>query len=388
MMVTSMSRCGLVIMALSTPVLTGCDLPKAGPGVGSLMARRQYQNGRQSFDGLVTREVTIKDALETARQIRAEDAARIRQSAAAINVGSSTRNSTLHRGDDITVSILSFSGGSEGLGAAPSVMRLGRFSIMQDGTVDLPYLGPVQAMSLTCSQMQRKLSRLYAERRIFSNPSVIVRADGTEDGQAADSVLVVGQVNHPREVRWRAGGMTLAHVLAEAMGGETVMMAETSDGGVAAPARYATVVSVVREGQVVGELPISEALSGDVFLAPHDRVIVKKTASIMVPVLGGGAARPGAYAFGVSPTLAEVLAMSGGLRQEAASSRAVFVLRYDHGRPCLLRIPFDRVYGLFVAQNFLLKSGDVVYVAESSWMPYLKVFSLIVQAGVLVSIAR
>lgn len=377
-----------MIMALAMPVLTGCDLPKAGPGVRSLMARRQVQENRQAFDDLVTREVTMQDALEAAREIRDREAARVRQSISAINAGSRIQNSVLHAGDGMAVSILSFSGGSDGTGAVPSVMKLGQFPVLQDGTIDLPYVGPVQVMSLTYAQIQRKLSRLYADRKIFSNPSVIVQADGLDGGRAADSVLVVGQVNSPREVRWLPGGMTLAHVLAETAGSGSFTVPAAGDDRESASARYATTVSVIREGQVVGSLPVSEALVNDVFLAPHDKVIVKKEASITVPVLGGGASRPGVYSFGSSPTLAEVLAVSGGLKSEAASSRAVFVLRHEDGKPYLLKVPFSRVYGLFVAQSFLLKKGDVVYVAESSWMPYLKVFSLIVQAGVLVSIAR
>lgn len=382
-----MSGCGLVVMALFTPVLTGCDLPKAGPGVGSLMARRQLQGNRQVFDDLVTREVTIKEALDEARQIREAEQVRVRQVIAAINEGSSTRNSVIRRGDDITVSILSFSGGSEGVGAVPSIMKLGRFPVLQDGTVDLPYVGSVQAASQTYAQMQKTLSRLYAERKVFNSPSAIVQVDGS-GGRGGESVLVAGQVNRPREIEWLPGGMTLAHVLAETMDSEPVAAVGKTDGGESVSARYETVVSVVRGGRDIGSLPIGDALAHDVLLAPHDKVIVKKEASITIPVLGGGASRPGVYSFGASPTLAELLAISGGLRHEAASSRAVFVLRHDHERPCLLKIPFNRVYGLFVAQSFLMKSGDAVYVAESSWMPYLKVFSLIVQAGVLASIAR
>lgn len=376
--------CSLAFMALLVPVLAGCDLPSGGPGVKELTAQPQRQDSRGLFSGLVMQDITLREATIMAGQMREAEKLRVRQAIWAIDAGHSTRDPVIHVGDDLSVSILSFAGG----GDTPAIMKLGHFPVLRDGMVTLPYVGAVRVVSLTYASIQQKLSRLYAAQRVFSHPSVIVQEEAPDGRWEADSVLVLGEVKTPGEVRWQPGGLMLAHVLAEAMGGGPPAPAGGPSDGQPVSVRPETVVSVVRHGQVVGALPLDDGLVNDIHLAPHDRVIVKKEASIRIPVLGGGASRPGIYSFGTCPTLADILAISGGLQRDAASSRAIFVLRRDHDTPHLLKIRFDRTYGLFVAQSFLLEDGDVVYVAESSWVPYFKVFSLMLQAGVLASIAR
>lgn len=383
-----MRRCCLVAAVLFMMGLTGCDLPKAGPGIDTLTRHEQLQNRKVLFASLVTQEVTMEDAIRMAEQDRREEAERIRAAVHAINMGRRDGNPVIHVGDNVTISMMSFPEVGGTTGAVPAFMKLGSFRVLRDGTVALPYINSVRVAGMTYARTQRRLSRLYAARGLFNAPSVIVQSDSSGGSRVADSILVVGQVTRPREIGWLPGGMTLAHVLAATMSDGTMSVTRTADEEGQGTARYRISVSIVRRGKVRGTLPLDDALTNDISLAPRDRVIVKKETPITVSVLGGGASRPGLYAFGDFPSLAEVLALSGGLKGDAASSRAVFVLRYDHGVPHLMKIPFRRAYGLFVAQKFLLKRDDIVYVAESSWVPYFKVFSLILQAGVLASIAR
>lgn len=378
----------LAAAVLSMLEVTGCGLPEAGPGIGTMTRKEQLRDRKALFSSLVTQDVSMEDAIRMAEQDRREEKERIRAAVHAINIGRHDGNPVAHAGDNITVSILSFPAAGDAAGTAPAFMKLGSFRVLRDGTVALPYVNSVHVAGLTYARIQRRLSRLYAARGLFNTPSVIVRSDSSGGSRVADSILVVGQVTRPREIAWLPGGMTLAHVLAVAMSDGSISSARPGGDDGLHTARYRLSVSIVRGGRVVGTVPLEDALTIDMSLAPRDRVIVKKEASISVPVLGGGVSRPGLYAFGASPSLAEVLAMSGGLKGDAASSRAVFVLRYERNIPHLMKVPFDRAYGLFVAQKFLLKRDDIVYVAESPWVPYSKVFSLILQAGVLASIAR
>ncbi len=98
----------------------------------------------------------------------------------------------------------------------------------------------------------------------------------------------------------------------------------------------------------------------DYFTLPVVSVAVEERKAISIPVVGE-VAKPGVYPFDASPTVLQVLALSGGLTDFARRDR-IFVLR---NQPAPVRIRFEwralsRAEG--PAAAFRLQAGDAVVV--------------------------
>ena len=359
---------------LSLLTLVGCtSIPHAGPSSADLAESELVE--------LVN--VTPQMAEELARMAGAEQATDFGNEILALTEGGEAGPFRFNPGDELTITLWSFTQPSGTSIAAPSSPRpteLGTYVLAEDGTVELPYVGSVRLGALELAQAQRRMSQRFASLGVFRMPSVAIVVESAPRA----GILVTGAIGSPRLVPWSPAGRTLAEAITEALGDESTLLREEGD----MRARLAVEVDIQREGLLPVSLPMQVALHEKVPLHPGDRVIVREEAKAVVAMLGAGVRNNGQLSFARSPTLTEAISRASGLDSWLADGHAVFVMRKRESmRPLLYNFAWDRTQGLLAAQGFYLLDNDVVYVAEAPLVSVQKVsntlFQLVLPAQIL-----
>ena len=121
------------------------------------------------------------------------------------------------------------------LGGAPAQFTQefsGPYTVAQDGSVNVPYIGEIKAAGLTSTQLERAIQTRLVGGKIFTTPTVIISLS-----QVARFVSVTGGVRAPSRVQW-----TPALTLTTAISGA---------GGFGEFARQKG-IRIIRGGQVIG----------------------------------------------------------------------------------------------------------------------------------------
>jgi len=244
------------------------------------------------------------------------------------------------------------SGGSETLSA----------TVDREGRIGVPFGGRVAVAGLTSSQAAEAVRRALQGR--VGSPQVTVSV--TE--RPSNGVTVLGEVRTPGRAVLRTGASRVLDVIAQA-------------GGASRPAEEVEVR--LRRGGREWAAPLTVVMSqfdANVRLAPGDQLALIH--------------RPRRYsAFGalgqvtqqdMGPgelTLAAALVRTGGLAPDRADARQVLVFRFERpevaralglsqpvsarGVPVIYRLDLSRPDGLFVAQDFVVRPEDLIYVPRS-----------------------
>jgi polysaccharide export outer membrane protein len=115
----------------------------------------------------------------------------------------------LRKGDRITISI----------GGIPDneIQQIrGIYTITDDGTIPLLYIGNVRALGMKPSALQRSIEQNYISQEIYTRPTVVVSIDGGESAATMRTVMITG-VNKPGAVPYKQG-MTLSQAIMTAGG--------------------------------------------------------------------------------------------------------------------------------------------------------------------------
>lgn len=374
---------------ISTLGLGACSLPNSGPTVGAV-------SSLEDNHGVNVVKLDESQVIEMAKASNLSKQTRLDNAIAILENSGDSIDRTLSVGDIVAINLWTFSpwpGGasdsaSSGQGG-PSQVKMGDFQISSDGTVDLPYAHRVHIAGMTYPQAQDAVASRYSGLGILQRPAVTIQQSdsATKVGDGGnDGVLVTGQIGKPRDIPWSPGGLTMAKALTFAMGDGTTTLESQSEQHSNSQASIS--VSVSRNGHSIASIPMDEALERDIPLRPADHLIVKKQSSVRVNVMGGGIMKNGVYGFADTPSMAEVISSAQGLNTDTANSSKIYVFRLVNNVPTLYELNWTKGISLFVAQQFPIQDQDIVYVAESQWVPVEKVLSLIVQMGVVASIAR
>jgi polysaccharide export outer membrane protein len=365
-------RPGAAVLTLLT--LVGCTgLPHAGPSGAELDESELVE--------LIN--VTPEMADELSRVTSAEQATDFGNAILALKEGTEAGPFRFSPGDELTITLWSFtqpSGASLATPSSPQATELGTYVLAEDGTIELPYVGSVSLGALELAQAQRLVSQRFESLGVFRMPSVVIVVESSPRA----GILVTGAIGSPKLVPWSPAGRTLAEAITEALGDESTLLREEGD----MRARLAVEVDVQREGRPPVSLPMQVALRETVPLHPGDRIIVREEAKVVVAMLGAGIRNNGQLSFARSPTLTEALSRAAGLDSWLADGNAVFVMRKRESmRPLLYNFAWDRTQGLLAAQGFYLANNDVVYVAEAPLVSVQKVsntlFQLVLPAQIL-----
>lgn len=232
------------------------------------------------------------------------------------------------------------------------------------GTITVPFAGAIAVGGRTPAEVERMIVARLQGRA--NDPQASVRL-ALNDSR---NVTVLGEVAASRRVPLGPRGERLLDIIASA-------------GGTRAPV-HQTTVQVSRAG-TSATMPL-EAIIADpaqnIRMRPEDVVTVLHQPYSFIAL--GAVARSAEIPFeGGGISLAQALARVGGLRDDKASIRGVFVFRLEDpaaidagqraavpatedGRvPVVYRLDLADARGFFVAQDFMIRDQDVIYVSTA-----------------------
>jgi len=363
---------------LLLPVLAvgACSsLPHDGPSVGAVEhGARATSSANYAFVDLDYR---------TAVAVSASPPPPLRGLAAA---GSDAPNDRIGEGDVLAVSVYepggsvifasssSLAGGDTGRISGGTTEDLPHLTVASDGAVMIPYAGRVRVAGLTVVEAAREIQRDLRGKLV--DPQVDVNLIGN----AANTVTIVGEVRNAGRIPLAPNNERLLDVIAAA-GGPTRAAADVT-------------VSIVR-----GDTTVSTSLAAllrdetqDVRLAPHDQVRLFYTPRKFSTfgALGRVSEQP---IEDERLNLAEAISRSGGLDTNSANASGVLLFRFERpevarslgvnqaptpkGVPIVYRLNLLTPDGYFVADNFEVQTGDLIYVPRSDETELKKFLELV-----------
>ena len=244
------------------------------------------------------------------------------------------------------------------------------------GQISIPYAGRIKAAGLSIEQIENEIRQQV--RRYTLDPQVFVSLVGDMGG----SVLVAGDVNSPGRFSTLEGPLTVLDAINQA-------------GGPKLEPHLMDVV--IRNGQSVQSYNYQELLNGLNFpVAPNTEIVLERARKRFVAM--GAVNQPGLHDFpSQSPSLLEVLGVVGGLAEQKADARGVFIFRmpdnisYDAAsglvtsaeKPMVFHLDMRDPTSMFLARQFLVYPDDAVYVTNAHVYEFQKMISPIVQVLVL-----
>lgn len=285
-------------------------------------------------------------------------------------------------GDTVQVNV--WEAGSGSIFATPGFERVSAGSrpsqipdqvVADDGTIAMPYVGRVRVKNKTPAEIEAEIVRRLQGKT--AQPQVIVSVTRN----VSSAVTVTGDVVSGARVP--VGG-----------NGERVLDVITAAGGIKAPVSETSVV-LVRDGQSLA-VPMQALLANsaeNIYVRPGDLVTVIRAPQSFTAV--GATGRQAVVGFdGGGLTLEEALGKAGGLLDERADPRGVFVLRFESSAlvaqfrdaatgapragivPVVYRIDLSNPAALFHARRFAMRDKDILYVSNAPISDVEKIFRL------------
>jgi polysaccharide export outer membrane protein len=231
------------------------------------------------------------------------------------------------------------------------------------GTIGIPFAGQVPAAGRTLHEIEQEIVSRLGRRAHLPQAMVRIAHNATEN------VTVLGDVKAPQRVPLTPRGERLLDVIAEA-------------GGTSQPLDRMTI-------EITRGKRVERMAARDLVRDPAQNIVLKSDDVIAVlyqpysfTVMGATGKNDEIRFEGVGLTLAQALGRIGGLQDERADPRGVFLFRWE--RPSLLGDDARRLQpnaeGLvpvvyqadmkqpatyFAAQHFRMRDGDVIYVSNS-----------------------
>jgi polysaccharide export outer membrane protein len=349
----------IVALALIVSLVTACGLPRGGP------------SKRQIFSGSVLEQgdafiVTVNDRVTRATGI----VPALGFSEAFINTGPIGAD-TIRPGDTLGLTI--YENVEDGLlaGAGQNASVIDEVQVDGAGFIFVPYAGRIRAADNSPNRLRELITeRLDAQT---PDPQVIVRRLA---GNGA-TVSVLGGVGAQGVYPIERPNRMLTAMLATA-------------GGVIAEPDVA-LVTVVRGAHTerVWLLDLYKFPTLDIALRNGDRILVEED-SRSFTALGATGAQSRLTFESQTLSAIEAIAQVGGLNTNLADPTGIFVFRNEPeliARQVLDRddligtqrfayvLDLTQPNGVFVARDFVIRSGDTVYVTEAPFVTWNKTIS-------------
>jgi polysaccharide biosynthesis/export protein len=357
---------GIFLLAL---VLSGCaSLPSNAPTVGQVRKAARYAESAPIPFSLVRIDANVVAHMAVAQHPGVFELSGLATSPAP------ERADLIRRGDTLTIMLfevgVSLFGGSTTPAMAADSVRAPTagaqtliLTVREDGAIDLPYIGTVQAAGTYPETLGTTIKQRL--RKFSESPDVVVNI--TDSLKSA--VYVSGAVIRPGRVRLTAAHEHLLDVLALA-GGSPLDVNELQ-------------VTLVRGAHTVSA-PLNQIGAADaanVTLLPGDRIVLERV-------------RPSYTVFGATDrvsqvpfdartvNLAEALARAAGPADSRANPRGVYVFRLEKAddgtsRAVIYELNMLRPDTYFIAQLFPMRDKDVILFANSSTNAAQKALGLI-----------
>lgn len=253
---------------------------------------------------------------------------------------------------------------SSGMPAVAKSADIPQQMVDGEGRISVPFVGSVNVLGRTPRDIAQDITARLSGKA--NNPQVIVRI---AENQAAQ-VTVVGDVVNSRRVALTTKGERLLDVLASA-------------GGVRQPVEKIT-VQITRDGKVAAQ-PLSAVIrdpTQNIRLGAND-VVTALYQPYSFQALGAFGTNAEVNFEATGLTLAQALGRIGGLQDNRADIKGVFIFRLedpamldpaltgsapttpDGKIPVIYRVDMANPATFFVAQGFPIQHRDVLYVSNA-----------------------
>ncbi|WP_300088609.1 polysaccharide biosynthesis/export family protein [uncultured Nitrosomonas sp.] len=250
--------------------------------------------------------------------------------------------------------------------------------VTSDNTIAIPFAGRVSVKERTTQEIEREIVvRLYGKA---NQPQVLVRVIKNN----SSNVTVVGEVNNSTLMALTPKGERLLDALATSGG-----VKETTN-------RMAVQLSRANMTATMALHSIIQDPKQNILLKPGD-VVTALYQPQTFSVLGATGKNEEVPFEAQGISLAQALARSGGLVDNRADARGVFIFRFedaklvdaDHpltagadGRvPVIYQVDLRDPASFFVTQNFPVQNHDVIYVANSPEAEFSKFMKLLISVA-------
>ena len=255
------------------------------------------------------------------------------------------------------------------------VMTVPEQVVSQDGSINVPFAGPVRAVGRSLPEIEGDIARQLAGKA--NQPQVLVRLIRN----ASAKVTVVGDV-------------TTSTLLPLTPHGERLLDAIAAAGGVKQPINKTTIQ--MTRGRNVFSLPLETIIRDpqqNVPLHPGD-VVTALYQPLSFTAFGATGKNDEIPFEAQGITLAQALARAGGLLDARADAQGVFLFRFEplemmtwprqpvlvtlEGKvPVIYRIDLKNPGTFFVAQSFPINNKDLIYVSNASGAELQKFLNLV-----------
>ncbi len=346
--------------------LSGCGtLGSAGPSTGDIK-----KSGGQVISGSEIQVIELND--QSMQRILAS---RKVQSFDEVFGNAAQAGTIIGRGDVLDIAIweappavlfgtTSVGVGGSSYGTLAQTTTLPQQMVGDEGTVMVPFAGAIRVAGSTTAQVQREIVRRLTGRA--HAPQAVVRLVQNE----TRNVTVLGDVAGSRRVPLSSKGERLLDILAAA-------------GGPRNPVGKTTVQ--VARGTTVITMPLDVVIRDPIqnIVVQPDDVVTVLFQPFSFTALGAVAQNAEIPFEGSGLSLAQALGRVGGLKDDRADVRGVFVFRLEEplalepgsvatarttseGKiPVIYRLRFSDPSSFFTAQNFAVRNGDVIYVSNA-----------------------
>ncbi|QUT04350.1 polysaccharide export protein [Sphingobium phenoxybenzoativorans] len=353
--------------SLLIPLLSGCTTSAAGPSAGAV-------NRAESHPEVVNADIKIIDLTDSvARRVMSSS----RGATFADGLGDGVPiGMKIGRGDVLDVAIweappaalFGSTGGDATLSVSSNSVARGTTlpeqMVDSNGRISIPFVGSIQAAGQTPQEIERDIVRRLTGKA--HDPQVSVRLIRN----VATNATIVGDVN--------------ANVLYPLTSkGERLLDALASAGGVKQPVGKTT-IQVTRAGKVMS-MPMETVIRDprqNIRLQADD-VVTVLFQPYSFTALGATGANAEVPFEATGITLAQALGRVGGLQDNRADVKGVFLFRLedmsaldltnagpirttpDGKVPVIYRIDLKNPATFFVAQGFPIRNGDTLYVSNA-----------------------
>ncbi|WP_221766416.1 polysaccharide biosynthesis/export family protein [Sphingomonas ginkgonis] len=262
---------------------------------------------------------------------------------------------------------------------------LPQLQVGPSGTISVPFAGDVPAAGRTLRQIEQEIVRRLQGRAHLPQALVRVAKNVTAN------VTVLGDVKQPTRVPLTPKGERLLDVIAET-------------GGTAQPFEKMT-VQITRGQQV---LSMSAA---DIVRDPSQNIVMARDDVVSVSyqpysftVLGAAGKNDEVRFEGSGITLSQALGRVGGLRDQRADPKGVYIFRYEPvtptpltpaavsaapaSVPVIYSVDLKNPSSYFAAQKFAIRDHDVIYVSVSPLSEIQNFINVIASSILPVTYAR
>jgi polysaccharide export outer membrane protein len=244
-----------------------------------------------------------------------------------------------------------------------------------DGAISIPYAGRIAAAGRTTAEVERTIEKQLGPKALEPHAIVAIRRS------VANSVTVSGEALKAGRVPLSARGDRLLQVIAAASGG-------------AAIPQHEVFVQLSRNGNTAA-VPLKtlvEHPEEDIFAEPGDILTLVRRPKTFSTF--GATGKNTAITFDSEKlSLAEALAKAGGLVDDRADPRAVFLFRYEPvglvralGQPIataapegvspiVYRLDLSDAKSYPLAREFRVRDKDIIFVANAEARELYKFFS-------------